>query len=107
MIKILYKNRQGLAPIRGVFGENRCLSPIRNRFSIDSNISCTYGVGFILALFCLSSEAFATQAAMANEQDRWNILFIVVDDMGHADMSCAGHPLIKTTLERKENLKES
>jgi len=62
-----------------------------------SNISRFYSAGFILALFCLFSEAFARQPAMANEQDPWNILFIVVDDMGHADMSCAGHSLLKTT----------
>jgi hypothetical protein len=45
-----------------------------------SNISRFYNAGFLLALFCLSSEALARQPAMANEQVPWNILFIVVDD---------------------------
>lgn len=34
--------------------------------------------------------------AIANDKSRPNILFIIADDMAHADLSCAGHPLLKT-----------
>jgi len=50
---------------------------------------------FVL-IFPVSAESTAKLSGNELESNRWNVLLIVADDMGYADMGCAGHPLLKT-----------
>ena len=45
----------------------------------------------MLAMFCAVSAAVESQAA-----DRPNVLIILCDDLGYGDLSCYGHPSIRT-----------
>jgi len=49
---------------------------------------------FILTLFALTSFSYAQETKAS--QDKPNILFIFSDDWGWGDLSCHGHPYVKT-----------
>ena len=44
----------------------------------------------------LASESFANQPDSAGDEQKPNIIFIFADDWGWGDLSCHGHPYIKT-----------
>ncbi len=48
----------------------------------------------LITLFLVSLFTFHSSFALA--KDRPNILFILTDDQGYGDLSCNGHPFIKT-----------
>ncbi|MCP4888461.1 MAG: sulfatase-like hydrolase/transferase [Planctomycetaceae bacterium] len=50
----------------------------------------------LIAVFLLGSEAFSLETAEKPNLERPNILFIFADDWGWGDLSCHGHPYVKT-----------
>ena len=55
-----------------------------------------YLTKIFLTAFFFASFAAATQSLLAAENDRPNILFILIDDMGWKDISCAGSTYYET-----------
>ena len=51
---------------------------------------------YAIHLLCFATLVFCTAVASASAAERPNILFIFADDWGWGDLSCHGHPYVKT-----------